>query len=79
MHERWGSSPNPSRNDHLHYPTDIDRTLNETVTDNVLQYHTDYNNRPSHVIVSMTDIVSTSGCLHSEFVRLLFLQTHRET
>ena len=27
----------------------------------------------------MTAIVSTSGCLHSELVCLLFLQTHRET
>jgi hypothetical protein len=27
----------------------------------------------------MTDIASTSGRLHSEFVRLLFLQDHRET
>ncbi len=27
----------------------------------------------------MTVVVSTSGRLHSEFVRLLFLQTHRET
>jgi hypothetical protein len=27
----------------------------------------------------MSDISSTSGRLHSEFVRLLFLQTHRET
>ena len=27
----------------------------------------------------MTSITSTSGCLHSEFVRLLFLQAHRET
>jgi hypothetical protein len=27
----------------------------------------------------MPDITSTSGRLHCEFVRLLFLQTHRET
>jgi uncharacterized heparinase superfamily protein len=27
----------------------------------------------------MSDIASTSGRLHSEFVRLLFLQVHRET
>ena len=27
----------------------------------------------------MPAIVSTSGSLHSEFVRLLFLQAHRET
>ena len=78
-HERWGSSSNPSLNVHLHYPTDIDRTLNETVVDNVLQYRTDYNNRPSHVIVFMPDIDGTSGRLHCEFVRLLFLQDNRET
>jgi hypothetical protein len=27
----------------------------------------------------MTGVASTSGRLHSEFVRLLFLQAHRET
>ncbi len=27
----------------------------------------------------MSTIVSTSGRLHSEFVRILFLQAHRET
>jgi hypothetical protein len=27
----------------------------------------------------MPAIVSTSGRLHSEFIRILFLQTHRET
>ena len=27
----------------------------------------------------MTTIISTSGRLHSEFVRLLFLKAHRET
>ena len=30
-------------------------------------------------VVFIPTIVSTSGRLHSEFVRLLFLQTHRET
>jgi len=38
-----------------------------------------YYNRPSNVVSFMTVIASTSGCLHSEFVYLLFLQTHRET
>ena len=28
-HEHLGSSSNPSLNGHLHYPNDIDRTLNE--------------------------------------------------
>ena len=79
VHERWGSSSNPSLNGHLHYPADIDRTLNETAADKVIQYRPDYNNRPSQAIVFMPDIASTSGRLHSEFVRLLFLQAHRET
>ena len=28
-HDRWGSSSDPSINGHLHYPNDIDRSLNE--------------------------------------------------
>ena len=34
-HERWGSSSSPSLNGHLHYPTDIDRTLNEDAADSL--------------------------------------------
>ena len=41
-------------------PTDIDRPLNET-TEEILQYRTDYNNRPSHAISFMSAIASTSG------------------
>ena len=78
-HERWGSSSNPSLSGHLHYPADIDRTLNEAAVDKVLQYRADYNNRPFHAIAFMPAIASTSGRLHCEFVRLLFLQAHRET
>jgi hypothetical protein len=37
-------------------PVDLDRPLNETVTDKNLQYRADYNNRPSNTISSvMTD------------------------
>ena len=28
-HDRWGSSSDPSINGHLHYPNDIDRSLND--------------------------------------------------
>ncbi len=59
-HEHWGSSSNPSLNGHLHYPTDIDRTLNEAAADKNLQYGADYNNRPSHSISFMSVIASTS-------------------
>jgi hypothetical protein len=60
-HKRWGSSSNPSLNVHLHYPTDMDRTLNEAAADKVLQYRADYNNRPCHAIAFMPAIASTSG------------------
>ena len=43
------------------------------------QYRTDYNNRPSNSISFIPPIPSSSGSLHSEFVCILFLQTHRET
>ncbi len=39
----------------------------------------DYKNNPPSVVSFMPAIASTSGRLHSEFIRLLFLQTHRET
>jgi hypothetical protein len=78
-HERFGSRSDPSINGHLHYLNDLNRLLNETVTDKIRQYHTDYNNRSSNTISFMPDITSTSGCLHSEFVRHLFLEAHRET
>ena len=78
-HERWGSSSDPSINGHLHYPNDLDRPLNEDVADKIRSYRVDYTNRPSNAISFMSAITSTSGRLHSEFVCLLFLQSHRET
>ena len=78
-HDRFGSSSDPSINGHLHYPHDLERPLNEAAADKIRQYRADYNNRPSNAISFMPAIASTSGRLHSEFVRLLFLQAHRET
>ena len=72
-------SVNPSLNGHLHYPNDIDKSLNETAGDKIRKYRAEYNNNLPIVVSFMVDVVSTSGRLHSEFVRLLFLQTHRET
>jgi hypothetical protein len=78
-HERFGSSSDPNLNGHLHYPNDIDRSLNEAAADKIRKYRADYNNNPPNAISFMPAIASTSGRLHSEFVRLLFLQAHRET
>ncbi len=45
-HDRFGSSSHPNINGHLHYPNDLDGSLNETATDKIRQYNTDYNIRP---------------------------------
>ena len=53
-HECWGSSSDPSINGHLHYPNDIDRSLNETVSDKFRKYRADYNNNPPNFISFMS-------------------------
>ena len=78
-HDSFGSSSDPSLNGHLHYPNDIDKSLNEAAADKIRKYRADYNNNPLSTISFMPVIVSTSGRLHSEFIRLLFSQAHRET
>jgi hypothetical protein len=76
-HNRFGSSSDPSINGHLHYPNDLDGSLNEDVVDKIRQYHTDYNNRPSNTISFMSDVSSTSGCLHSELVLWCVFYSYR--
>jgi hypothetical protein len=78
-HNRVGSGSDPTLNGHLRYPNNLVRSLNKTVVDKIRKYHTDYNNNPPSVVSFMVVIVSTSGRLHDEFIRLLFLQDHRET
>ena len=78
-HDRFGSSSDPILNGQLHYPQDVDKSLNEDAADKIRKYRTDYNNNPSNAISFMSAIASTSDRLHSEFIRLLFLQDHRET
>jgi hypothetical protein len=79
VHDRMGSSTDPSLNGHLKYPNNLDQLLNDASADKIRKYRVDYNNRPPSAVSFMTDIDSTSGRLHSEFVRILFLQAHRET
>jgi hypothetical protein len=78
-HDRVGSSADPTLNGHLKYPNNLDHSLNDASTDKIRKYRADYNNSPPSVVSFMPAITSTSGRLHSEFVRLLFLQDHRET
>jgi hypothetical protein len=79
VHDRVGGSTDPNLNGHLKYPNNLDQSLNDEAADKIRKYRADYNNRPPSVVSLMPDIASTSGRLHSEFVRLLFLQSHRET
>jgi hypothetical protein len=69
----------PTLNGHLKYPNNFDQSLNDAAADKIRKYRADYNNRPPSAVSFMPAIASTSGRLHSEFVRLLFLQAHRET
>ena len=78
-HDRVGSSTDPTLNGHLRYPNKLDRSLNETVANKIRKYRADYNNNPPSAVSFMPAIASASGRLHSEFIRLLFLQAHRET
>ncbi len=39
----------------------------------------DCNNNPPNAVAFMPAIAGTNGRLHSDFIRLLFLQAHRET
>jgi hypothetical protein len=66
-------------NGHLKYPNNLDQSLNDAAADKIRKYRADYNNRPPSAVSFMPALASTSGRLHSEFVRLLFLQAHRET
>jgi hypothetical protein len=78
-HDRVGSSIDPTLNGHLRYPNKLDQSLNDTAADTKRKYCADYNNRPPNTVSFMSAIGSTSGRLHIELVRLLFLQDHRET
>jgi hypothetical protein len=71
-HDRFGSSSDLNLNGHLHYPNDIDRSFDEAAADKIRKYRADYNINPPNATSFMPASASTSGRLHSEFVRLLF-------
>jgi hypothetical protein len=67
-HDRFGSSSDPSLNGNLHYPHNIDKSLNESPDNKIRKYRPDYNTNPPNTVSFVTNIPSTSGRLHSEFV-----------
>ncbi len=57
-HDRFGSSSDPSLNGHLHYPNDIDKSLNEGDTDKIRKCRSDYNNNPPTSVSFMTTVAT---------------------
>jgi hypothetical protein len=58
--DSFGSCSDPNLNGHLHYPNDIDRSLNEAAADKIRKYRADYNNNPPSTISFMPAVASTS-------------------
>ena len=72
-HDRFGSSSDPNLNEKLQWPNDIDKSLNEANADKIRKYRADYNHNPPTATAFMPAIASTSGRLHSDFIKILFL------
>ena len=66
-HDRFGSSSNPDFNGKLHWPNDMDKSLNEAAADKIRKYRADYNNNPN-AISFMPAIASTSGRNHYRLI-----------
>jgi hypothetical protein len=77
-HDRIGSITNHTLNGTLTHPNNIDESLNKVAKDKIRKYRGGYNNNPPTTVAFMSAIAGTTGRLHSEFIRLLFLRTHRE-
>ena len=77
-HDRIGSSKsNPHLNGTLSHPNAPDAPLNQAAQRKVHKYRNAYAN--NHTISFLPAITSTSTRMHGEFLRLIFLQAHRET
>ncbi len=68
-HDRVVSSVDPVLNGHLRYPNNLDQSLHVGAPDKMRKYRDEYNNNPPRGLGFMTVFVSTSGRLHSEFIR----------
>ena len=78
LYDRIGSSKsNPHLNGTLSHPNAPDALLNQAAQRKVQKYRNAYAN--NHTISFLPAITSTSTRMHGEFLRLIFLQAHRET
>ena len=76
-HDRFGSSSHVQQNGCLSHPQDLDAPLRIAAQRKIVAYQLQYAYNQN--ISFLPAIVSTSTRMHGEFLRLLFLQAHRET
>jgi hypothetical protein len=76
-HDRFGSSIHPQQNGCLSHPQDLDAPLRIAAQQKIAAYQQQYADNRN--ISFLPAIVSTSTRMHGEFLRLLFLQAHRQT
>ena len=75
-HDRFGSSSHVQQNGCLSHPQDLDAQLHIAAQRKIAAYQQQYADNQN--ISFLPAIVSTSTRMHGEFLRLLFLQAHRE-
>ncbi len=51
-HDRFGSRSDHNLNGQLHYPHDVDKSLNEVAADKVRKYRTHYHNNPPSAVLT---------------------------
>ena len=76
-HDRFGSSSHVKQNVLLSHPQDLDAPLRLAAQRKIKGYMHQYADNQN--ITFLPVIVSTSTRMHGEFLRLLFLQAHRQT
>jgi hypothetical protein len=76
-HDRFGSSSHVQQNGLLSHPQDLEAPLRVAAQRKINSYRQQY--ADNQYISFLPAIVSTSTRMHGEFLRLLFLQAHRET
>jgi hypothetical protein len=76
-HNRFGSSSHMQQNGSLSHPQDLDCPMRVAAQRKTNAYKQTYDDNQN--IFFLPAIMSTSNRMHGEFLRLLFLQAHRET
>ena len=76
-HDRFGSSRHVQQNGSLSHPQDLDGPMRVAAQRKTNAYKQTYADNQNIFFISfLPAIMSTSNCMHCEFLHLLFLQAH---